>query len=959
MPKGTSRFILAALMLVSSVSIFLQFEVIPANATTVSWSSSQNVPAGNWFSVEFGNGRWVAVAQGGTNRLMTSTDGATWTTEGLTFNGVAGGPVDGDWRAIRYANNMWLAAGFDGRVMTSSDGLAWSSVGVTGLSANEDFNSVAYKSGAWVAVGSASTVMRSVDGLTWTNSGVTGVPSAINLRSIVWASSFSRFVAVGDNSTVIYSADGITWSNANVTGIATAPGFVLDSVASGVASDGNHRIVVVSSVNTFGNIWSSTNGETWTAGTANTSCTSSQRWKAVGFGNGRWIAARGGSGVCNSISSILGIHQLWEQPSGGVAVSWNGVAYGNGRWVAVGNSASMSAAEPSLTPALDTPVATADGFTVNVTNYNASYFWGSAPTVSAGTATWGTASGATRPLTVTGLSVGALATVTVTATRSGFSPGSASATGNSLAPVRTLTPATQTISGTSGSAITSSAAFTASGFSGALTYTVTNGSLPTGLQLDPSTGVVSGNPSGSSSASVTITGSSSAEIATATISFSIIEPSPTPTFGLVTSTADGFTVNVTNYDGAFTWTPSADTGSISAGTASGSTLPLTVTGLSAGVSTTITVSTSRSGYANSSASKNGSALSAATTTTTTIPTTTTTTTTTTSPTTTTTTTTIPTTTTTTTTGPITTTTTTSTSTSTSPMATTTVPAGLLVATGPSTTTTTQVPRPTRVPSPVSGQLPSFVSAGDAVIAGRQPGQVAAIVNGQNVAAIVGRIVIPAVSIPLADRTAEQISGVQRAAATLIAEFKSSLPQNVRAPVSIANTATGAVVNGLLVNTRNGVSAVPVPIENIVMMTVGSAKLLLVGALPNGDPLSLRDGILLVGPGGILSVAMVGLPTNAPSEAVLFSTPTLLGSFTTSADGTFSGQFTVPFGIESGAHSLLLKMGDSTVSIGVRVDSSLTMPSTGVGVNSYFVLVMLLLATGALTRMVGRRISYEM
>ena len=86
-------------------------------------------------------------------------------------------------------------------------------------------------------------------------------------------------------------------------------------------------------------------------------------------------------------------------------------------------------------------------------------------------------------------------------------------------------------------------------------------------------------------------------------------PALTPTFDTPVRTAGGFTVNVTNYDANYTWTPSVSSGSVSAGTPSGLMLPLTVTGLSAGASSTVTVTTSRSGYLNGSASVSGQAKS--------------------------------------------------------------------------------------------------------------------------------------------------------------------------------------------------------------------------------------------------------------------------------------------------------------------------------------------------------------
>ena len=82
-----------------------------------------------------------------------------------------------------------------------------------------------------------------------------------------------------------------------------------------------------------------------------------------------------------------------------------------------------------------------------------------------------------------------------------------------------------------------------------------------------------------------------------------------PTFSAPVRTSDGFTVNVTNYDAAYTWTPSISSATVSVGVASGSTLPLTITGMAAGVSRTLTVTSSRTGYASASATVIGQAKS--------------------------------------------------------------------------------------------------------------------------------------------------------------------------------------------------------------------------------------------------------------------------------------------------------------------------------------------------------------
>lgn len=90
-----------------------------------------------------------------------------------------------------------------------------------------------------------------------------------------------------------------------------------------------------------------------------------------------------------------------------------------------------------------------------------------------------------------------------------------------------------------------------------------------------------------------------------------VQASRTPTFDTPVKTADGFTVNVTNWDNSWTWVPTVSSGTVTSGTATGSTLPLTVTGLSNGSSATVNVVTSRSGYANGEGAVQAAALTSA------------------------------------------------------------------------------------------------------------------------------------------------------------------------------------------------------------------------------------------------------------------------------------------------------------------------------------------------------------
>jgi len=185
----------------------------------------------------------------------------------------------------------------------------------------------------------------------------------------------------------------------------------------------------------------------------------------------------------------------------------------------IGDPPGLSAA---LTPTFGTPQATADGFIVNVTNYDANFGWAASITNSGpGAVTKGTAIGTSLPLTVTGLNPLETTTIKVDTTRSGYTPGTAN------------------------------------------------------IESAASEGAARN-----------------------------------PTFGTPTPTDDGFTVNVTNYNASYEWSAviaNNGPGSVALGTPSGPNLPITVSGLSPSQSTTITVRTTRSNYANGSAGKLGSA----------------------------------------------------------------------------------------------------------------------------------------------------------------------------------------------------------------------------------------------------------------------------------------------------------------------------------------------------------------
>ena len=245
----------------------------------------------------------------------------------------------------------------------------------------------------------------------------------------------------------------------------------------------------------------------------------------------------------------------------------------------------------SLTPTFAALTSTADGFTVQVSNYDAEFTWDVA-------ATAGSASiNGTGLITVTGLGAGQSATVTVTASRAGFNDGEAEVTGSANVGAA-LTPEFDAVSSTAdGFTVQVSnydAAYVWEVAASAGNATINGSGLITVSDLTPSqssTVNVTASRTGYESGGAEISGSASVGAAL------------TPEFGGVVSTADGFTVQVSNYDSAFTWdvTPTAGTASIS------SSGLIAVGGLSSDQSSVVTVTTTRSGYESGTANISGAA----------------------------------------------------------------------------------------------------------------------------------------------------------------------------------------------------------------------------------------------------------------------------------------------------------------------------------------------------------------
>ena len=247
----------------SSSAVMISADGITWTSQTDTAGSAISLWAITYGTVQ-GNPRYVAVGSkspGGSDTLtlvVTSSDGASWTATAAT-NMV-------NWVAVAYGNGRFVAVanGVDStasppsysQFMTSTDGINWSA-GLNGNSTElpnpTQWTSVVYGYGTFVAVGGFTTlsdrpaVITSTDGITWTSR---SIPESCNWKSVTFGGTPGLFVAVGnigneDNGVctheVITSPDGITW-----TGVSSS---VESSLWTSVTYGGGTYVAVAKSVN--------------------------------------------------------------------------------------------------------------------------------------------------------------------------------------------------------------------------------------------------------------------------------------------------------------------------------------------------------------------------------------------------------------------------------------------------------------------------------------------------------------------------------------------------------------------------------------------------------------------------------------------------------------------------------------------------------------------------------------
>jgi type II secretory pathway pseudopilin PulG len=322
------------------------FTGFSTSALTTPWVNRATPAIRNWDAIAYGNGVFVAVADTstGTNEVMKSSDGITW-------SAVSTPPANRQWDGLTFGNGVFVAVSRDGTttndVMYSSDGNTWHTGnpgGISGVPASSAWRSVTYGNGLFVAVAScvsgtcpAKGIMTSPDGMTWTGRTTSGA-LAKNWQNVTYGGGL--FVAVATDlvtNNIMTSPDGITWT------IRTAPA----AHSWYAVTYGTGIFVAVAHDSAANNVITSPDGITWTAQAG----ASTAQWESVVYANGEFVAVadRGGPGtpgndIMISPNGINWATMTSPSSNGTTAYNWRAITSGNGLFVAVGGGAGSGSA---------------------------------------------------------------------------------------------------------------------------------------------------------------------------------------------------------------------------------------------------------------------------------------------------------------------------------------------------------------------------------------------------------------------------------------------------------------------------------------------------------------------------------------------------------------------------------------------------------------------------------------
>ena len=134
------------------VAVSNEGHIATSTGTGSSWTQRYKEASGNFYSVAYGGGIYVACGSGA---LATSINGTSWTNNN---NSACPFTVN----SVTYGNSRFVAVGISGKIATSSDGINWT---LSESPVTTSLRDVVYGNSKFVAVGGGSpTIITSPTG---------------------------------------------------------------------------------------------------------------------------------------------------------------------------------------------------------------------------------------------------------------------------------------------------------------------------------------------------------------------------------------------------------------------------------------------------------------------------------------------------------------------------------------------------------------------------------------------------------------------------------------------------------------------------------------------------------------------------------------------------------------------------------------------------------------------------
>lgn len=225
-------------------------------------------------------------------------------------------------------DNLYIAVGDQGALLSSPDGATWTTR-TSGTTVA--LNDIAHGDGRYVAVGQAGKILVSEDGVMWDPA---DSPSSRDLFAVVHH--IDRFYAVGGDysagAETLESMDGTTWTRPEIP--------QLDFLLADLASDGNQLVAIGTSQSDLqifglftwpqGGPQDSNVAAGWTQRVDGTGL--SLRYKAIAAGAPAFVTI-GPGGSASSTDAIT-----WTQAPIFEAAAMRGLTYTQQGWIAVGDT---------------------------------------------------------------------------------------------------------------------------------------------------------------------------------------------------------------------------------------------------------------------------------------------------------------------------------------------------------------------------------------------------------------------------------------------------------------------------------------------------------------------------------------------------------------------------------------------------------------------------------------------